>query len=463
MFARATVIAALLAVPLAKADDRYPPPRMTGQPAAEAANGGGAPPAANSGANPSTPPAGRGGGSNRSLFDNAATPSASGATNNGNAPSGGSTNPFRGSPSGTVAAPRSLSPNGGVRPIAGANDPQTGRAAYEVSPPANGVLDAQPGGGLKPSAMMRAMLSPPSGSQLRGQPVSLQDVIASARTRTEQTQHVDAYWDMCSSVADYYLGLREQEELRKLRTYVQQVGPTWQQAETELSVRVGTSQRAALASQLRVASLIGRGANNLPLPADTPHCASYITHYEQIFPRGEPSEARELAALLPLRYAELKDAAAAVTRAEGWLDTVAAARNDNSDGTGSLRALELLALRRRAFVQIARDYNRRIARYSELASPGQISANRLTGMLINSSTSTTATKPGSSAPPGNRRSSGESSPPRTFVKGSPPVASPASKTSTRDDAVRPASTVQPASTTPSSPRDERSVLVPAHG
>ena len=25
---------------------------------------------------------------------------------------------------------------------------------------------------------------------------------------------MEAYWDMCSSVADYYLGLREQEELR---------------------------------------------------------------------------------------------------------------------------------------------------------------------------------------------------------------------------------------------------------
>ena len=60
------------------------------------------------------------------------------------------------------------------------------------------------------------------------------DVVAGAAAAAEQTQRVDAYWDMCSSVADYYLGLREQDELRKLRIYVQRVGPTWQQAEAEL-------------------------------------------------------------------------------------------------------------------------------------------------------------------------------------------------------------------------------------
>ncbi len=282
--------------------------------------------------------------------------------------------------------------------------------------------------GLKPAAMMRAMLSPPGGTQLRGQPVSLMAVIGGARTRAEQTQRVDAYWDLCSSVADYYLGLREQEELRQLRSYVQQAGPTWQQAEAELTVRIGTSQRAALASQLRVASLTGRGSGNLPLPADTPHCASYTTHYEQIFQGGGPTEAHELAALLPLRYAELKDAAAAVTRAEGRLDTAAAAQNGNADGMQA--ALELLALRRRAFVQIARDYNRRIARYSELAAPGQISASRLTSMLISSVDSTTATKSALPTPPFNRRSSSES-PPRTFVDGSAPAARPISKTSAR--------------------------------
>ena len=116
-------------------------------------------------------------------------------------------------------------------------------------------------------------------------------------------------------------------------------------------------------------------------------------HYDQIFAGRPAAEAQELSALLPLRYAELKDAAAAVTRAEDWLTSVENVRRADSDGTGSIRALELLALRRRAFVQIARDYNRRIARYVELATPGEIGPDRLIGMLIKRAGASTATRP----------------------------------------------------------------------
>lgn len=50
-----------------------------------------------------------------------------------------------------------------------------------------------------------------------------------------------------------------------------------------------------------------------------------------------------------------------------------------------IRALELLALNRRAFVQIAKDYNRRIARYAELATPGRVNNDLLVSMLVGSS------------------------------------------------------------------------------
>ena len=184
---------------------------------------------------------------------------------------------------------------------------------------------------------------------------------------------------------------------------------------------------------------MGRGAGNLPLPADMPHCGNYHTHYDQIF-AGRPSpEAQELAALLPLRYAELKDAAAAVTRAEAMART-RSPRNDNSDGTGTLRALELLALRRRAFVQIARDYNRRIARYAELATPGEIGAERLIGMLIK--------RPARRPPRGRRRpapsesavAERDQSPPQTFAtKAGRRRAAIKPATRRRDEAVQPAS------------------------
>jgi hypothetical protein len=301
--------------------------------------------------------------------------------------------------------------------------------------------------------MMRAMLTPPRESRLMGGPTSLADVVASARTRGEQTQRVEAYWDLCSSLADYYLGLREQEELRRLRVSVPSLGPAGDAAEKELAVRVGTSQRAAVASQYRLASLVNESPM-IPLPADIPHCGSYHPYYDQVFAGRQSAEAQELAALLPLRYAELKDAATAVTRAEEWLNAVAAAAGQNSDSTATLRALELLALRRRAFVQIARDYNRRIARYSELATPGPIDADRLIGMLIKRDSST-ATRPGSPASPTNRQSRNGGPLQSTFAEGDwAPVGD-------RSNAVRRDQAVQQASGEASNaPQQERSLLVP---
>ena len=107
--------------------------------------------------------------------------------------------------------------NGDTQPIRGTNPPAETAAAYDYSSPANSNASTQGGTGLKPSAMMRAMLNPPQGSLLRGQPVTLMEAIGGARNRAEQTERVSAYWDMCSAVADYYLGLREQVELGKLR------------------------------------------------------------------------------------------------------------------------------------------------------------------------------------------------------------------------------------------------------
>jgi hypothetical protein len=304
--------------------------------------------------------------------------------------------------------------------------------------------------------MMRAMLTPPRDSQLSGSPVRLLDVVAGAKSRLEQTQRVDAYWDLCSSVADYYLALREQAELEQLRATLPRVSPLWEQAESELIIRLGTSQRAAVTSQMRLAGWLGRGT--LPLPYDLPHCGSYHTRYEEIFAGRPSAEAQELAALLPLRYTELKDAASAVTRAEEWIKTVA--RGD-SDGSGTLTALEFLALRRRAFVQIARDYNRRIARYTELASPGEIGAERLVGMLIKLESSSTATRPASpGAQPGRQSRNSSSIPPQTFAEGQgwAPVDRVRPITRTRDDSVVPAggsSRQEPQQ----QPRRERSLLV----
>jgi hypothetical protein len=301
----------------------------------------------------------------------------------------------------------------------------------------------------KSAVMMQAMLTPPRDSQLRGELVRLVEVVSSGRTRNEQTQRIEAYWDLCSSVADYFLSVREQEELRGLTSVASRQSAALQEAEKKMAVRSDTALRAARASQFRLAGFVGRGPNNLPLPADMPHCGTYTSRYDQVFAGRSLPEAQGLAQLLPMRYAELDDAAVGVSGAEDWLKGVIS-RNENSDAVGNLRALELLALQRRAFVQIARDYNRRIARYSELATPGQISPDRLTGMLIR--------RPGAlaTAPPPRQSSAMETSPQKTFAKQEDwlPV-----EKGTTTGAAKVDSAVQPASATQSETRKERSVLV----
>jgi hypothetical protein len=404
--------------------DRYPPPLATGQGVATIANSNGAVNGAEQ-VHSATAPAGNGtshesGTSPDNIFQN-----------NRSQPSGFG---------GKQTAPLHDSSRAPVQQPSGLSFDESAAAKQQT--------------GVKPSAMMQAMLTPPTGSQLRGEPVRLIDVIGTGRTRNDQTQRVDAYWDLCSSVADYYLGLREQDEFRKLGTYVSRPGAAWQEAEKELAVRIDTSLRAARASQFRLASFIGRGPNNMPLPADMPHCGTYTSNYDHIFAGRSSPEAHDLAQLLPLRYAELKDAAAGVTRAEDALD--GSVRNENSDGASGIQAFELLALRRRAFVQIARDYNRRIARYAELAMPGQLGAERLTDMLIIRPGSSTATRSSSPAPPPKRQSSnGETSPPRTFVN----EWSPTSNGQTQRPAKRD-ETVHPASATQSETRTEHSLIVP---
>lgn len=299
------------------------------------------------------------------------------------------------------------------------------------------------------AGMMRAMLLvAPTGSRLPGTPISLADAVSSASSREEQSARVEAYWDLCSSVADYYLGVREQSELAKARA--SRTGTGWQQAESELAVRVGTSQSAALASQYRLASLMGM-AGTLPLPADIPHCGDYNTHYDRIFAGRSSAEARELANLLPKRYAELKDAEQTVTRAEQWLNSTAA--SDNSDGIETVQALKLLALQRRAFVQIARDYNRRIARYTELSTPGEVAPQRLIGMLIRSGTSTAIRTNG---PGFNRQSQNAPSLPKTFGEGWEAAGDEKIGDAALDAAVKQASGEEESE---SPPREERSLLV----
>lgn len=378
-------------------------------------------------------------------------------------------------PTGTnPAAAAAAAPQASAPPVNGARQPAAAGAAS--APPAN-APNVPPAGearspyrsppppmsdssrqaaSLKPSAMMKQMLSPPPGSQLTGHPTNLLDVLAGARSRHEQAHRIEAYWDLCASVADYYLGVREQDELRQLQQMLPRAAAAMRQAESEFQVRLDTSRLGAVASQRRLASMIGGSRTGLPLPADLPHCGSYNTRYDEIF-AGRPSvEAQELAALLSSRYSELRDAATAVARTKAWINDIA---QKDSEGIETLRALELLALRRRAFVQISRDYNRRISRYTELSTPGDIDSTRLVGMLIHASVPPTATRPAAPGGASGRQSRNMlPAPPPTFVlaDGWESAAETPPGQMRRDDGVR-----QTAAESPDADRRERSVLVPS--
>jgi hypothetical protein len=315
---------------------------------------------------------------------------------------------------------------------------------------ANG--EAPPAARPKPSSIMKQMLSAPGASQLTGTPVRLVDVVAGAGSRQEQAQRIEAYWDLCSSVADYYLGVLEQTEMQTLRAKVPQAGPAMQQAEAKFAGRLQTSKHGAIASQRRLASMMG-SVVSLPLPADLPHCGSYQSRYAEIFGTRPSLEARELAELLPLRYAELKDYAAAVVQTRAALDAVAAR---DSDGAATIRALELLALQRRAFVQLARDYNRRIARYAELSTPGEIGADRLIGLLIRRDNTPTATRPSLPSGTNGRQSNNSATTPlRTFAADEGWESASQSVARIRDDSVQPVGAAEESPPV----REERSLLV----
>jgi hypothetical protein len=431
MFSSLIVIALSLASQTGGADPRYSGNTLS-QPAATSASPGGAPATIAPLSNPNSPP------------PNGATRNATPAPNS---------NPYAPTrPSNFNSQPTAPAYNSNPAPRnMGQTQPPPGyspQSSYAV----NGSASA-PQPPSKSAIMMQAMLTPPRNSQLPGDSVQLVEVVSAGRSRNEQTQRIEAYWDLCSSVADYYLSVREQDELRSLTAAASRQSASLQEAEKKMAVRSNTSLLAARASQYRLAGFIGRGPNNLPLPGDLPHCGTYTSRYDQVFAGRSSPEAKGLADLLPMRYAELDDAAVGIMSAEDWLKGVIS-RNENSDADGNLKALELLALERRAFVQIARDYNRRIARYSELATPGQISPDRLTGMLIK--------RPGSAtSPPPIRQSGGvENSPPRTFANSTNtddwlPVEKPAMTGNAKVDR-----DVQPASATQSSGNKEHSLVIP---
>src|SRR6476646_10652269 len=156
-------------------------------------------------------------------------------------------------PSGTSPYTPSQPPNFSSQPTTPAfNSDAAPRGTGQVQPPpgypsqksfpTNDAASAQQPPS-RSAIMMQAMLTPPRNSQLPGDSVRLVEVVSSGRTRNEQTQRVEAYWDLCASVADYYLSVREQDELRNLSAGASRQSGSLQEAEKKMAVRSDTSLR----------------------------------------------------------------------------------------------------------------------------------------------------------------------------------------------------------------------------
>ncbi len=235
----------------------------------------------------------------------------------------------------------------------------------------------------KPSELMRWLMTPPLRGPLVGTPLSLAEAVSGSRSRAEQTARVEAYWDLSVAVTDYYLTTREATELETLRQSVSRPSFVWDEARLALTSRTQVARRKAEAAQYRLQSLLGRSAAiGLLLPSDPPHSGAYKTRYEENFAGRQSAEAGQLNDLLPQMYQDLRTQAAAMTADQQWLQTVDRQRDPRSDGTVLLKTYELLSLRRRTFINSVSHYNTSIARYTELATPGEVGAGRLVAMLI---------------------------------------------------------------------------------
>jgi hypothetical protein len=274
------------------------------------------------------------------------------------------------------------------QPPAGAADgaPAGTESPAAAVPPETSVLAAS---GPKPAEVMQSLLIVPAGAQLPGIAITLGDAVRGAADRSSQTQLAKAYWQLSAAAAQYYLAVHEQADLNTLRQGVTNPAAAWTAAVDDASRRVAISREAAAAAQLRLHRMMGASANvSLPLPADPPHAGRYNTRYDEIFTTRQDPAARQLNDLLPMHYKALVDQARLIAEAGEWLLFVSENRDTANDGLGLLRAYDLVALRRRAFVDAVAEYNQDIAEYAELAAPDEVRPERLVSMLIRVSNTT---------------------------------------------------------------------------
>jgi hypothetical protein len=270
------------------------------------------------------------------------------------------------------------------------DDVQTDRAELREigtdGPPAETPLPFVPPAqsGPTPPEMVAEALSPPSDSQLAGQPLTLLTALSSTTDHRHQLEVTHAYWGLAEAVAVYHFSLDHDRQLRDLEAGVEQA-PCLRTARASSLALVHEAEVAAVAAQHELAALVLLSPDaSLPLPADRPHVGAYRTHFDRLFPiRTAPARTKLIDRTLPIRCRAIDGRALAVQAADDALSAVRDAhRLRRAELPEVLTCMEESLRQRQALIRSVCRYNHEIADYAlAVVRPGS-SPQTLVGMLI---------------------------------------------------------------------------------
>jgi hypothetical protein len=248
------------------------------------------------------------------------------------------------------------------------------------------LLGAGPTAGhqVRAADVVAKALTPPTGSTLAGQPLTLVNALRATSDRSQQLQIVRTYWRLTQTVADYRYCFDYAKTIERVKA-AGRGDPAIRSAEASATAQLREAELAAIRLQYELAELVRQPAGSpLPLPSDRPLVVPYRTSFKELFANRTPPESARLAdRVLPLQRQAIDDRAAAIQAAE---DAAEAVTDDLKMGRGNVAAVaacnrELLR-QQRAFIEAVCSYNRSIADYALLVVGPAVSSEQLTTILI---------------------------------------------------------------------------------
>jgi hypothetical protein len=285
-----------------------------------------------------------------------------------------------------------------------AASPQTGRipdagdipdAANLLSPPASSteppptnVPSSPPNAPDRAKNQVQEMVAEslqiPPGGTIAGQPWPLAQALAASTDKKQQLLIIHGYWQSAEALAKYHFAFEQTKQIEQLHGR-QTDDAALRAAQAAAAATLRESELALLSAQYDLAALVGLPAESaLPLPGDKPHVGGYRTNYQGLFGmRSPPPIARVIDRTLPIRFAAIKERAAAVQAAEdAYLAATEAYQAGQTDFAAVMSSGGQLLHERRALIETVCRYNHDIAEYAVSVLGPNISAQQLVGALI---------------------------------------------------------------------------------